>query len=109
MVTNIYDQSSNYKKLANILQVMVAMITDKNLNNIYCFQSTNLILKMVLTGDSDDKYDYQKVPTPQNIIMTPNENDKNSGYGTPIRIMMVTLSDRDNDNSYHILFLWFLY
>lgn len=37
METNIYDQSSNYKKLANILQVMVAMITDKNLNNIYCF------------------------------------------------------------------------
>ena len=101
MVTDFYDQRFYSKNLAKIIQMMVTIFIDTRHNDIYYCQSTHLILKMVVIDDSDDKYDYQKVPMVQSIIMTPNENDKNCGYGTPTftRTIIMTVSERDDDNS----------
>lgn len=37
---------------------------------------------IMVFGDTDNKYDYQKVPMAQNVIMTPDVNDKNFDYET---------------------------
>lgn len=37
---------------------------------------------IMVFGGTDNKYDYQKVPMAQNVIMTPDMNDKNFDYET---------------------------